>query len=80
MKIYLVNSKYYYNSYDEALIKAKEILSDRSGLDIDHMSFSISKGKKSGYCVRLNADWQLVGNFRLLDVIIREIELNTLLT
>lgn len=72
-KMYIVNAKYYYLQLDQALQKAKNILLERGNLV--NSTFKISQGKKGGYCVHLNERWEVVGNVNLLNVIIREVEI-----
>lgn len=72
--IYIINGKYYTDNYDKAVEKAKEILRDRSTYCIKE-DFTITKGKRNGYCVHLNDNWEKVGNTNLLNVIIKRVEL-----
>lgn len=72
--IYIVNSKYYYNNLDNAISKAKTILEERANRPINY-NFKITQGKKGGYCVTLQDQWEKVGNLNLLRVIIRSISL-----
>jgi hypothetical protein len=68
--IYIVNGKYYYTNLDIAISKAKAILEKRANAPINY-DFKITKGKKGGYCVALQDNWEKVGNSNLLKVIIQ---------
>ena len=72
--IYIINGKYYTDNYDKAIEKAKEILYERANSYIKE-DFTITKGKKNGYRVHLNDNWEKVGNIHLLDIIIKRVEL-----
>lgn len=68
--IYIVNSKYYYTNLDDAILKAKAILEERANESINY-DFKITQGRKGGYCVALQDNWEKVGNSNLLKVIIK---------
>lgn len=56
MTLYITNNKYYFNSLDNAIDKAKEIL--RNNNRVTDEEWKVTQGKHNGYCVKLvNADW-----------------------
>lgn len=55
MTLYITNNKYYFNSLDNAIEKAKEIVrhyNDNYKRIIDE-EWKITQGKNGGYCVKL---------------------------
>ena len=66
-KIYAVNRKYVYIDLENAINKSKEILLNRLIKPLNEPKFSIKRTEK-GFSVKLEANYDYVGNSNLLFV------------
>lgn len=67
--LYKINNQYYTTDFSKAVQLAKAILKSRSNNTCGD-EFTITKGKKGGYCVKNNDTWEKFGNVNLTKVII----------
>lgn len=67
--LYKINNQYYTTDFSKAVQLAKAILKSRSNNTCGD-EFTITKGKKGGYCVKSNDTWGKFGNVNLTKVII----------
>ena len=73
MILYKVNNRDYTISFFKAVRLAKTILKNRSNNTCGN-KFTITQGKKGGYCVKSNDNWEKFGNANLTQVIITKHE------
>lgn len=67
--LYKVNNQYYTTDFFKAVQLAKAILKSRSNNTCGN-EFTITQGKKDGYCIKSNDNWEKFGNVNLTKVII----------
>lgn len=67
--LYKVNNQYYTTDFSKAVQCAKTILKNRSNNTCGN-EFTITQGKKGGYCVKSNDNWEKFGNANLTQVVI----------
>lgn len=76
MIVYCTDRKYYFSNLENAIEKAKEVLLERAlTLPETDITFSVTKGKKGGYAVKINIEWWRMGNEKLLQCVIAPIEI-----
>lgn len=77
MTIYCTDRKYCFSNLENAIEKAKEILLERALTlpENTNITFSVTKGKKGGYAVKINIEWWRMGNEKLLQCVIAPIEI-----